>query len=60
MRRERNQQHDLFERPEPLPALPPSLHSRLAPLLQALLREAAGVERVRCGQRESGDDPDHA
>ena len=60
MRRERHRQHDLFEPPESSPALPPSLQGKLAPLLQELLKEAAGIEHVGHGQREIGDDPDHA
>jgi len=33
--------------------------SKLAPLLQALLTEAAAIERVRCDNRETGDDQDN-
>jgi hypothetical protein len=60
MRRERQHQRDLFEPPETLPALQPAEQAKLAPLLQALLTEAAGIERVGRGDREVGDDQDHA
>ena len=60
MRWEQHRQHDLFEPPESPAALSPSLQSKLAPLLQELLREAAGGEHTARGQKEIGDDPDHA
>ncbi len=60
MRRERHRQQDLFEPPESPQALSPSLQSKLAPLLQELLKEAAGVEHAARGRKEVGDDQDHA
>jgi hypothetical protein len=60
MRREQHRQRDLFEPPRTPAALSPLLQSKLAPLLQELLREAAGVEHTAGGQREIGDDSDHA
>ena len=60
MRREQRRQRDLFEPPRSPATLSPSLQSKLAPLLQELLREAAGVEHAARGQREVGDDADHA
>jgi len=60
MRRERHQQRDLFEPPETIAVPPPALWATLAPLLQALLKEAAGITRVGRGDREIGDDQDRA
>ena len=60
MRRERHQQRDLFEPPETIAVLPPALQAKLVPLLQALLAEAAGIKHVGRGDREIGDDQDHA
>lgn len=54
MRGERHRQRDLFEPQETTP-----LQAKLAPLLQALLTEAAAIERVRCDNSETGDDQDH-
>ena len=55
-------QRDLFE-PIPTPELRPELRSKLAPLLQALLMEAAEVQRRGCEPdlqiEEGGDDEDH-
>ena len=45
---------------ETTPLLQAPLQAKLAPLLQALLAEAAAIERVRCDDREAGDDQDHA
>ncbi len=60
MRRERHRQHDLFEPPETVAVTQPALRATLAPLLQALLTEAAGIKRVGCDDREIGDNQDHA
>jgi hypothetical protein len=51
MRRERHRQRDLFEPQETAPALQPSLWEKFAALLQALLTEAAGIDRVGRGIR---------
>ena len=59
MRGERHRQRDLFEPQETTPLLQAPLQEKLAPLLQTLLIEAAGIERVRCDNRETGDDQDH-
>jgi hypothetical protein len=59
MRCERHRQRDLFEPHATTLLLQPSLQAKLAPLLQALLTEAAAIERVRCDNRETGDDQDH-
>ena len=60
MRLDRHQQRDLFEPPETIAVPPPALQAELAPLLQALLTEAAGIKRVGHGDKEIGDDQDHA
>jgi hypothetical protein len=60
MRREQHQQRDLFESLETIAVPPPALQAKLAPLLQALLTEAAGIKRVGYGDKEIGDDQDHA
>jgi hypothetical protein len=60
MRRGRHHQRDLFEPPETLAVPPPALQAKLAPLLQALLKEAAEIKRVGRGDREIGDDQDCA
>jgi hypothetical protein len=60
MRRERYPQRDLFELPETVPVLQPALWAKLAPLLQALLTEAAGIKRIGRGGGGIGDDQDHA
>jgi hypothetical protein len=63
MRRARRNQPDLFEAPR-VADLRPDLRSKLTPLLQALLAEAAGMESRqstsddRSGE-EDGDDQDH-
>jgi hypothetical protein len=59
MRGERHRQRDLFEPQETTPLLQAPLQAKLAPLLQALLTEAAAIERVRCDNRETGDDQDN-
>ena len=59
MRCQRPRQRDLFEPEETMVSLLPPLLAKLAPLLQALLTEAVGIQRVGHGEGESGDDPDH-
>ncbi|MFY9830738.1 MAG: hypothetical protein WAK69_19450 [Rhodoplanes sp.] len=60
----RHVQRDLFDEPIPTPELRSELRTKLAPLLQALLVEAAKVQRRRCEAdlqiEEGGDDEDHA
>ncbi len=63
MRSERRNQRDLFE-PEPaFPPLQPVFLTKLAPLLQLLLTEAAALRRPEAATelvgREGGDDQDH-
>ena len=53
-----SKQMDLFFTPKRRPPLRPELREKLAPLLQALLTEAAGIALMR--DREGGDDQDHA
>ena len=57
-------QRDLFDEAIPTPELRPELRTKLAPLLQALLMEAAKAQRRGCEpdlQIEEGrDDEDHA
>ncbi|MGE3703186.1 MAG: hypothetical protein AB7G08_31235 [Hyphomicrobiaceae bacterium] len=64
MRRARHGQRDLFDEATPTMELRPDLRTKLTPLLQALLAEAAGVEpRPKpedLGGEEGGDDQDHA
>ena len=65
MRRARHSQKDLFHEATPKMELRPDLRTKLTPLLQALLREAAGVEPRQAkpedlGGEEGGDDQDHA
>ena len=65
MRRARHNQRDLFDEAARVAALRPDLRTKLAPLLQALLAEAAGVEPRQSksddlGGEEAGDDQDHA
>ena len=59
-----HQQRDLFDEAIPTPELRPELRTKLAPLLQALLREAAKVQRRGCEPdlriEEGGDDEGHA
>ena len=46
---------------EPGPTLAPAMRARLIPLMAALLLEAAEAElRIGAGEREAGDDQDHA
>jgi hypothetical protein len=65
MRKARRTQKDLFDEAAQLTELRPDLRTRLAPLLQALLAEAAGVpqrqtEATDLDGEEAGDDQDHA
>jgi hypothetical protein len=57
-------QRDLFDEAIPTPELLPELRTKLAPLLQALLVEAAKMRRQGCESdlqiEEGGDDEDHA
>ena len=57
-------QRDLFDEAIPTPELRPELRTKLAPLLQALLMEAAKAQRRGCEphlQSKGGDDDeDHA
>ena len=57
-------QRDLFDEAIPTPALRPELRTKLAPLLQALLMEAAKAQPRRSELdlrfEEGGDDEDHA
>jgi hypothetical protein len=62
MQRARRNQPDLFEAAR-VADLRPDLRSKLAPLLQALLAEAAGMESRQSKSddrsEEAGDDQDH-
>lgn len=66
MRRVRHSQSDLFDEATPLMELRPDLRTKLTPLLQALLAEAAGVAPRQArpedfgSEKEGGDDQDHA
>ncbi len=64
MKSERHSQRDLFEARATAPDLRPDLHAKLSPLVQILLKEAAGVgqqdEATSSGGQEDGDDQDHA
>lgn len=60
----RRHQRDLFEPAARVADLRPDLRTKLTPLLQALLTEAAGVEPHPAtagdrGREEDGDDQDH-
>jgi hypothetical protein len=59
MRSARRNQRDLFEPAPRVADLGSDLRTKLTPLLQALLTEAAGVEPDP-GREEDGDDQDHA
>jgi hypothetical protein len=64
MRSARRRQRDLFEPAPRVADLRPDLRTKLTPLLQALLTEAAGVEpdpttADDLGREEDGDDQDH-
>jgi hypothetical protein len=63
MPRTRHQQRNLFDEAASVMPLQPDLRSKLAPLLGALLAEAAGVTAFRDkpdhrGGEEGGDDQD--
>jgi hypothetical protein len=63
MRSTRRHQRDLFEPAAGVADLGPDLRTKLTPLLQALLTEAAGVEpdptpSDDLGREEDGDDQD--
>ena len=65
MRKARRRQRDLFDEAAQLAELRPDVRSRLAPLLQALLAEAAGVQQCQTESKErdgeeADDDQDHA
>jgi hypothetical protein len=65
MRRARHNQRDLFDEATRVAELRPDLRTKLAPLLQALLAEAASVEPRETkpddlGGEEAGNDQDHA
>ena len=65
MRKARRSQRDLFDEAAQLTELRPDLRTKLAPLLQALLAEAAGVPQRQTESNdrdgeEAGDDQDHA
>jgi len=64
MRRARHNQRDLFDEAAQVTELQPELRSKLAPLLQTLLTEAAGVQRQIESKdhdvEEAGDDQDRA
>ena len=58
-------QRDLFDEAASLTELRPDLRTRLAPLLQVLLTEAAGWQQRQTESKdrdgeEAGDDQDHA
>jgi hypothetical protein len=64
MRRPRRRQRDFFDDAAQLTELRPELRTRLAPLLQALLSEAAGLGSCQSqsddrGGEEVRDDQDH-
>jgi len=67
MGRTRGSQRDLFDEVARVVELRPDLRTKLAPLLQALLTEAAGLDPsqvedqvVALGGAEVGDDQNHA
>jgi hypothetical protein len=65
MRSAPRHQRDLFEPVVRVADLRPDLRTKLTPLLQTLLTEAAGVEphpttADDLGREEDGDDQDHA
>lgn len=64
MRRARGSQRDLFDEAIRAAELRPDLRTKLTPLLQALLSEAADLEAPRSrldhlGGEEAGDDQNH-
>ena len=65
MRRARHSQRDLFDEATPTMELRPDLRTKLTPLLQVLLAEAAGVKPRQARPEdfdgeEGSDDQDHA
>ena len=65
MRRARGSQRDLFDEAIRVAELRPDLRTKLTPLLQALLSEAAELEAHQSrlndlGGEEAGDDQNHA
>jgi hypothetical protein len=65
MQRARHTQRDLFDEAIQAMELRPDLRTKLTPLLQVLLAEAASVEPRQAkpedlGGEEGGDDQDHA
>jgi hypothetical protein len=64
MRSEQCRQKDLFRTEMPVPDLHPGLQMKLAPLLQALLREGADIKRPTEGPKskstENVNDQDHS
>ena len=61
MHRARYTQRNLFDQAIPARALQPDLRTKLAPLLQALLAEAAGAVPCKIDlEKVGGDDQDHA
>lgn len=63
MGRARRNQRDLFDEVALVAELRPDLRTKLTPLLQALLSEAAGLDPSQAedlGGEEVGDDQNHA
>lgn len=64
MRRARHNQRDLFDQATRVTELPSDLRTKLTPLLQVLLTEAAGAEPRQAKAddlgEEDSDDQDHA
>ena len=63
MGRARGNQRDLFDGAARVAELRPDLRTKLTPLLQALLSEAAGLDPSQVddlGGEEVGDDQNHA
>jgi hypothetical protein len=63
MGRARGNQRDLFDEAARVAELRPDLRTKLTPLLQALLSEAAGLDPSQVddlGGEEVGDDQNHA
>jgi hypothetical protein len=63
MGRVRGRQRDLFDETPRMAELRPELRNKVAPLLQTLLAEAAGLQQRQTesvDRGEAGDDQDHA
>ncbi len=64
MRRAQHNQRDLFDQATRVRELPPDLRTKLTPLVQVLLTEAAaaGPRQAKADDlgEEDGDDQDHA